>query len=121
MRWSGQQYQAHLVAPMPKVQAFPSEVVMPGKDLPRPVNYSLIRILPHDGMMIDPRKRPFVVVDPCTSHGPGIGGFKAEGKIGVAMQAGHFYYFIGFLPDPVEGQTTNFRTEGGVFAPVFQL
>jgi hypothetical protein len=38
-------------------------------------------------------------------HGPGIGGFKADSEIGVAMKAGHAAYFIGFLPDPMPGQT----------------
>ena len=51
------------------------------------------------------RKRPFVVVDPRAGHGPGIGGFKADSEIGVAMKAGHPCYFIGFLPEPVPGQT----------------
>jgi hypothetical protein len=37
--------------------------------------------------------------------GPGIGGFKADSEIGVAMKAGHPCYFIGFLPEPMPGQT----------------
>ncbi|MCX5565829.1 DUF3141 domain-containing protein [Alcaligenes faecalis subsp. phenolicus] len=105
MRRRGNQYYSHLAEETPHVLSMPFERVMSGLDLPRPVNYSLIRILPHDGMVIDPRKRPFVVVDPRAGHGPGIGGFKAESEIGVAMSAGHPCYFIGFLPDPVEGQT----------------
>ena len=32
------------------------------------------------------RRRPFVVVDPRAGHGPGIGGFKADSEIGVALQ-----------------------------------
>ena len=36
---------------------------------------------------------------------PGIGGFKADSEIGVAMKAGHPCYFIGFLPEPMPGQT----------------
>ena len=54
---------------------------------------------------IDESKRPFVIVDPRAGHGPGIGGFKAQSEIGVAFKAGHPCYFIGFLPDPVPGQT----------------
>ncbi len=50
-------------------------------------------------------RRPFVVVDPRAGHGPGIGGFKADSEIGVAFKAGHPCYFIGFLPDPMPGQT----------------
>ena len=45
------------------------------------------------------------MVDPRAGHGPGIGGFKPDSEIGVAMKAGHLCYFIGFLPDPVAGQT----------------
>ena len=45
------------------------------------------------------------MVDPRAGHGPGIGGFKADSEIGVAMKAGHPCYFIGFLPEPMPGQT----------------
>ena len=54
---------------------------------------------------IDPAKPPFVVVDPRAGHGPGIGGMKQDSEIGVALAAGHPCYFIGFLPEPVPGQT----------------
>ena len=46
-----------------------------------------------------------MVVDPRAGHGPGIGGFKADSEIGVAFKAGHPCYFVGFLPDPMPGQT----------------
>ena len=62
-------------------------------------------ITPPPGVIIDERKRPYVVVDPRAGHGPGIGGFKADSEIGVAMRAGHPCYFVGFLPEPVPGQT----------------
>ena len=54
---------------------------------------------------LDPAKRPFVVVDPRAGHGPGIGGMKQDSEIGVALAAGHPCYFIGFLPEPLPGQT----------------
>lgn len=69
------------------------------------VNYMLVRITPPKGLEIDLGRRPFVVVDPRAGHGPGIGGFKADSEIGVAMKAGHPCYFIGFTPDPIPGQT----------------
>jgi len=50
-------------------------------------------------------KRPFIVVDPRAGHGPGIGGMKHDSEIGVALKAGHPCYFVGFLPNPVPGQT----------------
>jgi hypothetical protein len=65
------------------------ELVCDGRTLERPVNYLLVRILPPKGAVPDARKRPFVVVDPRAGHGPGIGGFKADSEIGVAMRAGH--------------------------------
>jgi hypothetical protein len=64
-----------------------------------------VRVIPPAGVEIDPRRRPFVIVDPRAGHGPGIGGFKADSEIGVAFKAGHPCYFVGFLPDPMPGQT----------------
>ena len=61
--------------------------------------------MPPAGVEIDPKLRPFVIVDPRAGHGPGIGGFKADSEIGVAIKAGHPCYFVGFLPDPMPGQT----------------
>ena len=89
----------------PNVLQFQAELVVDGQALPRPVNYVLARIIPPTGVTVDQRKRPFVVVDPRAGHGPGIGGFKADSEIGVAMGAGHPCYFVGFLPEPVPGQT----------------
>ena len=64
-----------------------------------------MRIVPPEGVTIDPRRRPFVIVDPRAGHGPGIGGFKADSEIGVIFKAGHPCYFVGFLPEPMPGQT----------------
>ena len=89
----------------PNVLNFDFEVVMDGRELPRPVNYGLVRIVPPAGVHIDPRKRPFIVFDPRAGHGPGIGGMKHDSEIGVALAAGHPCYFVGFLPEPVPGQT----------------
>ncbi|WP_458524603.1 DUF3141 domain-containing protein [Onishia taeanensis] len=105
MRERGNQYLEHMEQTKPNVLGFESEVIMDGRDLPRPVNYELMRILPPEGVEIDPDMRPFVVVDPRAGHGPGIGGFKPDSELGVALRAGHPCYFIGFLPFPVPGQT----------------
>ena len=105
MRRRAAQYEAHAAEVAPNVLDYEAELVVDGRRLDRPVNYVLARIVPPEGVEIDPRKRPFVVVDPRAGHGPGIGGFKADSEIGVAMKAGHPAYFIGFLPDPVPGQT----------------
>jgi pimeloyl-ACP methyl ester carboxylesterase len=105
MRQRGNNYLEHAATTAPNVLKFQSKLVVDGRRLPRPVNYGLVRITPPAGIEIDPKKRPFVVVDPRAGHGPGIGGFKAESEIGVALKAGHPCYFIGFLPEPVPGQT----------------
>src|SRR6476646_2999458 len=105
MRQRSKQYEEHAAKPAPHVLKFGAELVMDGRKLPRPVNYVLARIIPPKSVEINDKKRPFVVVDPRAGHGPGIGGFKADSEIGVAFKAGHPCYFIGFLPDPVPGQT----------------
>jgi pimeloyl-ACP methyl ester carboxylesterase len=89
----------------PHVLNFAFELIMDGRKLPQPVNYALVHIVSPKGIEIHPNKRPFVIVDPRAGHGPGIGGFKAESEVGVALNAGHPCYFIGFLPNPVPGQT----------------
>ena len=99
------QYEEHAAKPAPHVLKFGVELVMDGRMLPRPVNYLLARVTPPKGVEVNEKKRPFVIVDPRAGHGPGIGGFKAQSEIGVAFQAGHPCYFIGFLPEPVAGQT----------------
>ena len=44
-------------------------------------------------------------VDPRAGHGPGIGGFKAQSQIGMALKEGHPCYYVGFSPMPEPGQT----------------
>ena len=105
MRRRGNQYLEHLAEKVPHVLHYAAELVLDGRTFERPVNYALARIIPPKSVEIDPRRRPFVVVDPRAGHGPGIGGFKSDSEIGVALHAGHPCYFIGFLPDPMPGQT----------------
>ncbi|WP_440137315.1 DUF3141 domain-containing protein [Orrella daihaiensis] len=104
MRQRGNQYQRHMSKQAPNVLSMKAEVVLDGRTLERPVNYVLTRIAPPKSMPVDPIKRPFVVVDPRAGHGPGIAGFKPESEIGVAIEAGHPCYFIGFLPKPEPDQ-----------------
>jgi pimeloyl-ACP methyl ester carboxylesterase len=105
MRQRGDQYRDHVAQTAPHVLSYAAELIIDGRKLEQPVNYALVRIIPPKGVDIDMQRRPFVVVDPRAGHGPGIGGFKADSEIGVAMKAGHPCYFIGFLPEPVPGQT----------------
>lgn len=105
MRQRGNQYQHHMAKRHPNVLSMKSELVMDGREFDRPVNYGLLRIIPPTDVPLDPLKRPFLVVDPRAGHGPGIGGFKPESEIGVAVRAGHPCYFASFLPRPTDTQT----------------
>jgi hypothetical protein len=105
MRRRGDQYREHVAQTAPHVLQYAAELIMDGRKLDEPVNYVLVRIIPPKDVEIDPDRRPFIVIDPRAGHGPGIGGFKADSEIGVAMKAGHPCYFIGFLPEPMPGQT----------------
>jgi hypothetical protein len=89
----------------PHVLSFDAELILDGRCLERPVNYGLVRVVPPAGTVVDETKRPFIVFDPRAGHGPGIGGMKHDSEIGQALRAGHPCYFVGFLPDPVPGQT----------------
>jgi hypothetical protein len=100
--------------PLATVLSFRHELVMDGRSLSRPMNYSLSRIVPPPGLAIDPRKRPVVVIDPRAGQGPGVGGFKAESEIGDALNAGHAVYFIGFSATPAPGQQFLDVVEGQV-------
>src|SRR5215212_4233590 len=101
----GDQYKEHVAQTAPHVLSYAAELIIDGRQLEQPVNYALVRIIPPKGVEIDLERRPFIVVDPRAGHGPGIGGFKADSEIGVAMKAGHPCYFVGFLPEPMPGQT----------------
>jgi hypothetical protein len=105
LRQRGNNSAEHNARTAPNVLSFEAELVLDGRSLPRPVNYGLVRIVPPKGTAIDSGKRPFIVLDPRAGHGPGIGGMKHDSEIGVALAAGHPCYFVGFLPDPVPGQT----------------
>ena len=105
MRQRGNAYREHIEQTAPHVLDYKVELVIDGRKLEHPVNYALVRIVPPATVEIDPKRRPFVIIDPRAGHGPGIGGFKADSEIGVALKAGHPCYFVGFLPDPMPGQT----------------
>ena len=67
-------------------EAFEYQVIFNGRDLDRPVNYSLARIMPEDDWDIPPEARPVIIIDPRAGHGPGVGGFKKESEVGLAMK-----------------------------------
>ena len=101
----GNNYLEHLDQGTPPLLKFEHEVVMDGHDLPNPCNYALLRLQPPASMPVKADARPVMVVDPRAGHGPGIGGFKFDSEVGMAMRAGHTVYFVTFRPEPEDGQT----------------
>ncbi len=105
MRQRGNQFIQHTIEGLPPVLHFDYETVVDGRMLARPVNYALVRIVPPEGVTVDPKRRPYMVIDPRAGHGPGIGGFKDDSQVGVALREGHPVYFVIFFRDPQPGQT----------------
>jgi pimeloyl-ACP methyl ester carboxylesterase len=106
LRERGNEYLEHEKAGSPPVLVFDHEVVVDGRSLEKPANYALVRIKPPEGYpATNPAMRPFVVIDPRAGHGPGIGGFKMDSELGVALKFGHPCYFVMFYPQPLPGQT----------------
>ena len=96
---------AHEAAGTPPVLIYEHEVALDGHTLPRPVNYVLLKILPPQGVDIFDWKRPYMIIDPRAGHGAGIGGFKTDSQVGVALHGGHPVYFVVFRTHPEPGQT----------------
>jgi pimeloyl-ACP methyl ester carboxylesterase len=105
LRERGNNYIEHKKEGTPPLLAFKWEIISDGRTYSRPVNYALIRIIPPEGVKTDDTRRPFIIVDPRAGHGPGIGGFKKDSEVGVALQFGHPVYFVIFFPEPEPGQT----------------
>ena len=106
LRERGNQYLEHEKSGSPPVLVFEHEAILDGRTLEKPANYALMRIKPPEGYpATDPKMRPFVVIDPRAGHGPGIGGFKMDSEIGIALKFGHPCYFVTFFPHPLPGQT----------------
>lgn len=109
LRQRGESMLAHERVGKPPLLDFDYEVVLDGRKLPRPTNYSLLRITRIGENCVedclDTTKPPVMVIDPRAGHGPGIGGFKRESEVGIALRGGHPVYFVAFSPEPVPGQT----------------
>jgi pimeloyl-ACP methyl ester carboxylesterase len=105
IRERGSAWVEHERAGKPSVLLFDYEIIMDGRQFVHPVNYALSRIIPPKGVTIDPKRRPFIIIDPRAGQGPGIGGFKADSEVGVALRGGHPVYFVMFYPKPEPGQT----------------
>ena len=100
---------AHERAGKPPLLDFDSETLLDARRFEHPANYALLRITRvGDACLedcIDEAKPPVVIVDPRAGHGPGIGGFKRDSEVGMAMHEGHPVYFVVFFPEPCPGQT----------------
>jgi pimeloyl-ACP methyl ester carboxylesterase len=96
---------SHEESGTPPVLIYDYEIVMDAKSLPRPANYLLLRIKPPEGVEVFDWKRPYMIIDPRAGHGAGIGGFKTDSQVGVALHNGHPVYFVAFRPKPEPGQT----------------
>lgn len=99
---------AHEAAGMPPLLSFAHEVVLDARQFAVPVNYALLRIIPSKDdppTIVSLDNRPVMVVDPRAGHGPGIGGFKRDSEVGMALDAGRAVYFVVFFPEPRPDQT----------------
>ena len=105
MRQRGNNFMEHTRQGLPPVLSFEYDMIVDGRRLDRPVNYALVSIKPPAGVTVDQKRRPYVIIDPRAGHGPGIGGFKDDSQVGVALAEGHPVYFVIFFRDPEPGQT----------------
>ena len=58
LRRRGNTYTEHLRAGEPPLLKFEHELVLDGRDLPRPCNYALLHVLPPADVPTDPAARP---------------------------------------------------------------
>lgn len=100
---------AHEQAGLPPLLNFDYETILDARRFAQPANYALLHITGAGGdrheACVDETKRPVIVVDPRAGHGPGIGGFKRDSEVGMALHEGHAVYFVMFHPEPCPGQT----------------
>lgn len=108
LRERGDNMLEHEKAGLPPLLDFKYETIVDARKFEHPANYALLRInAPGDAFLKDSTvqgARPVIVFDPRAGHGPGIGGFKQDSEIGMALQEGHPVYFVMFYPDPCPGQ-----------------
>ncbi len=100
---------AHEAAGLPPLLHFESETVLDARTFAHPVNYALLRITACETDRLErfvrEDARPVMILDPRAGHGPGIGGFKRDSEVGMALRQGHPVYFVIFFPEPQPGQS----------------
>jgi hypothetical protein len=109
LRERGDNMLAHERAGQPPLLDFEHELVLDARTFAKPANYALLRITrcgpTHASDFERQDLRPVLVIDPRAGHGPGIGGFKHDSEVGVALHEGHPTYFASFFSEPCPGQT----------------
>jgi len=94
---------------LPPLLDFEYETILDARRFARPANYALLRVTGAGKDRIedclDENKPPVMILDPRAGHGPGIGGFKRDSEVGMALHEGHPVYFVIFYPEPCPGQT----------------
>ena len=104
---------AHERAGKPPLLDFDYELIADARRFNRPTNYALLRITRYGDKCLedclDLTKPPVIIVDPRAGHGPGIGGFKRESEVGIALHEGYPVYFVVFYPEPAPDQTLGGR------------
>ena len=100
---------AHEQQGLPPLLDFEYELLLDARKFDRLANYALLRITRAGDDCwedcVDETKAPVIIIDPRAGHGPGIGGFKHDSEVGMAMHEGHPAYFVIFYPEPIAGQT----------------
>ena len=108
LRERGDNMLAHEEAGLPPLLNFKYDTIVDARQFERPVNYALLRINAAGDACFEACEkkgaRPVIVFDPRAGHGPGIGGFKRDSEVGMALHDGHPVYFVVFFPDPCPGQ-----------------
>ncbi len=105
LRKRGDNFQSHEKEDCPSVLIYDYEIVVDGHNLERPSNYMLLSIIAPEDFITYDWKRPYIIIDPRAGHGAGIGGFKPDSQVGVALGDGHPVYFVAFRPQPEPKQT----------------
>ena len=109
LRERGENMLAHEQAGLPPLLDFKYETVLDARQFEHPANYALLKIIVAGDASLEgcvrEGARPVIVFDPRAGHGPGIGGFKRDSEVGMALHEGHPVYFVSFYPDPCPGQT----------------
>lgn len=104
LRQRGDDMLAQEHAGLPPVLDFEYVEVLHAKTFPRPTNYRLLRITGRGRVSAPdcscPGARPVMIIDPRAGagHGPGIGGFKQESEVGIALRRGHPTYSSRSIP-----------------------